>query len=97
MGSENNQMDYNIWLPEDVLPGFKKFTTELYWRLSKLCMTILEAFADGLDLSEAEKVVVRGLHSGHNNQLRLLHYPPISEDKVGNEMLGRCPAHTDFK
>ena len=90
-------MDYSIWLPENVLPGFRQFTTELYWRLNRLCQNILDAFADGLGLSDAEKATLRTLHTGHNNHLRLLHYPPIPEEKVGSEMLGRCPAHTDFR
>ena len=36
------------------------------------------------------------LHSGHNNQLRLLHYPPIEAEKLAQKVVGRMPAHQDW-
>ena len=60
-------------------------------------MLILDALLMGLGLTEAECDYVRGLHSGHNNQLRLAHYPPISSEKLNREVLGRLPAHRDWR
>ena len=35
-------------------------------------------------------------HSGQNNQLRLLHYPPIPAAELENESSSRMPAHSDW-
>jgi isopenicillin N synthase-like dioxygenase len=35
-------------------------------------------------------------HSGHNNQLRLLHYPPIPARELESESAARMPAHSDW-
>ncbi|KAH8759554.1 putative UPF0676 protein [Hyaloscypha sp. PMI_1271] len=35
-------------------------------------------------------------HSGHNNQLRLLHYPPIPAAQLENEPSARMPAPSDW-
>jgi isopenicillin N synthase-like dioxygenase len=35
-------------------------------------------------------------HSGHNNQLRLLHYPPIPASELESEAAARMPAHSDW-
>lgn len=35
-------------------------------------------------------------HSGHNNQLRLLHYPPIPAAMLESEQSARMPAHSDW-
>jgi hypothetical protein len=35
-------------------------------------------------------------HAGHNNQLRLLHYPPIPAAELENETSARMPAHSDW-
>ena len=96
VGSEDNKVDYNIWLPEDVLPGFRSFETELYWELRQLSVIILNAFCTGLKLTEAERAYTHSLHSGHGNQLRSLHYLPIPAARLGDEKIGRLPAHTDF-
>ncbi|CAF9912755.1 MAG: hypothetical protein GOMPHAMPRED_007761 [Gomphillus americanus] len=79
VGSEDNKGDYNIWLLEEVLPGFRSFSIELYWELNKLCMLLLDAFCSGLGLTDMERASDHALHTGHNNQLRYLHYPPVSE------------------
>ena len=82
IGSEDNSSQQNIWLPEDVLPGFRSFMNKFYWHLEKCARRILEAISLALNLTPADKDYLFDLHSGHNNQLRLLHYPPISTEKL---------------
>ena len=97
VGSEANTVHRNIWLPEDVLPGFRRFALELFWRLNGLAETILEAFALGLGLTEGERrYVVEEIRSGHNNQLRFLHYPAVPAGMAEREVVARMPAHTDW-
>jgi isopenicillin N synthase-like dioxygenase len=90
-------VQYNIWLPEDVFPGFRQFTTKLFWDLNKTANAILDAFIMSLDLTEKEADSVRALHTGHDNQLRLLHYPPISSEMLKDKDIGRLGAHTDWR
>ncbi|KAI9670003.1 MAG: hypothetical protein M1831_007039 [Alyxoria varia] len=97
IGSENNSVQQNIWLPEEVLPGFRVFTTKLYWSLDEVAKTIIDAFATGLELSPTERKTLLKLHSGDsNNQLRLLHYPPVEADRLLQNLVGRMPAHQDW-
>lgn len=96
IGSEDNPPQPNIWLPEETLPGYRSFTTKLYWELDKTAKRILEAVSLGLKLTEQEKDQFFGFHSGHNNQLRLLHYPPIEAEKLTQKVVGRMPPHQDW-
>lgn len=52
--------------------------------------------AIGLDLPDEEHFLPS--HSGNNNQLRLLHYPPVSLADIGGRAarLTRMPAHSDW-
>jgi isopenicillin N synthase-like dioxygenase len=79
------------------LPGFRQTTTELFWTLNKAANAIIDAFIMSLDLTEKEAENIRGIHTGHDNQLRLLHYPPISREMLDDEKIGRLAAHTDFR
>ncbi|CAD6585151.1 MAG: hypothetical protein ASARMPRED_002026 [Alectoria sarmentosa] len=96
IGSEDNSGQQNIWLPEEVLPGFRSFMMTFYWKLDKAAHRILEAVSLALGLTEAEKGYLFELHSGHNNQLRLLHYPPIPTEKLRKQVVARMPAHCDW-
>ncbi|KIW27546.1 uncharacterized protein PV07_07274 [Cladophialophora immunda] len=93
IGSEENTEQPNVWLPEDVLPGFRSFTTKFYWECSGVAQSILSAMALGLGLDE--DFLLR-FHSGHNNQLRLLHYPPVEAASLASAAVARMPAHTDW-
>lgn len=55
---------------------------------------VLAAMAVGLGLDDANYILK--FHSGHNNQLRLLHYPPIPAAELENDKAARMPAHTDW-
>ena len=71
--------------------------TSFYWELAKTSQNILRAFCIGLDLTNAEKDMMMHIHSGHNNQLRLLHYPPVPAGQLEKEVLARMPAHNDWR
>ena len=60
-----------------------------YWELHKIAHLILEAISLGLDLSTEEKANLLETHSGENNQLRLLHYPPVSAEMIEKQVLAR--------
>jgi isopenicillin N synthase-like dioxygenase len=96
VGSEDNKVQYNIWLPEATLPGFRDFSTRFFWELDKTARLILDALIAALRLPAAEADDVRALHTGHDNQLRLLHYPPITDAMIADNSVGRLGAHTDW-
>lgn len=64
-----------------------------HWGCFRLGGEILQALSVGLELDEH---YLLDKHSGHNNQLRLLHYPPILAEVIETERAARCPAHTDW-
>lgn len=94
IGSESNSDQPNIWLPESTLPGFRAFTTEFYWECNRVAREILKAIAFGLGLEDPEYLMK--FHSGHNNQLRLLHYPPIPAEDIESGKAARISAHSDW-
>ena len=71
--------------------------TEFYWKLEKAARRILDAVSLALCLTKAEKDYLFDLHSGHNNQLRLLHYPPIPTEQLRKHVIARMPAHCDWR
>lgn len=95
IGSERNQEQPNVWLPEDVLPGFRSFMTTFYCHLHAVATEVLRAIALGLGLADDTDSFLR-VHSGLNNQLRLLHYPPVETAQLTSNMLARMPAHSDW-
>ncbi|KAM7200766.1 Clavaminate synthase-like protein [Rhypophila sp. PSN 637] len=96
VGSEQDDQQTNIWLPDDVLPGFRTYMTSLYERLAGVTETILEAIGVGLGLNEQEHAALMQLHSARHSQLRLLHYPSLDKETLGTNSVARLPAHTDW-
>ncbi|KAI1422960.1 hypothetical protein F5Y12DRAFT_786395 [Xylaria sp. FL1777] len=94
IGSEDLVQQPNVWLPRDVLPGFREFTTMFYGRCFEVAKELLRALALGIGLDD-EDFLLR-FHSGVNNQLRLLHYPPVEVEKLANNEVARMPAHSDW-
>lgn len=94
IGSEQNTDQPNIWLPEETLPGFRAFTTKFYWTCWETAQDILKALAVGLSLPD-EDYLLR-FHDGHDNQLRLLHYPPVPAGDLESNLLARMPSHSDW-
>jgi isopenicillin N synthase-like dioxygenase len=93
IGSDDNPDQPNIWLPSSVLPEFRPFMTSFYWTCFEAASKILRALALGIGLDEDHLLK---LHSGHFNQLRLLHYPPIPARAIEEGKMARMPAHTDW-
>ncbi|KAF2640373.1 putative leucoanthocyanidin dioxygenase [Massarina eburnea CBS 473.64] len=93
IGSGENAVQYNIWLPEDAFPGFRRITTRIFWELHETAQALLDALIMSLNLPQEEAESVRALHTGHENQLRLLHYPPVKD--AGQEF-SRLGSHTDW-
>lgn len=48
----------------------------------------------GIGLEEEDFLLKH--HSGHNNQLRLLHYPPVPAAALESGSSARMPAHSDW-
>ncbi|KAH6652811.1 Clavaminate synthase-like protein [Truncatella angustata] len=94
IGSETFALQPNVWLPQDVLPGFREFMVKFYWECFETAKTLLRALAIGIGI-EDEEYFLR-FHSGESNQLRLLHYPPIETEKLTSETAARMPAHSDW-
>ena len=94
IGSEDNKDQPNQWIPEDVFPGFRDFMTAFYWDCNKAAMEILSAMAVGIGIKD--KNYFAPMHSGNNNQLRLLHYPPLPAADVESQMSARMGAHSDW-
>lgn len=84
----------NVWLPEDILPGFREFGLSFYWKCNQVARMALAALSMGLGLDDADELT--RVHSGRYNQLRLLHYPPIRAAEIERQKSARMPAHTDW-
>lgn len=65
-----------------------------YTTLSDTSSSILHAIGLGLGLSDPTYLL--RFHSGINNQLRLLHYPPIPAKEVEEGRSARMEAHSDW-
>ncbi|KAI1182703.1 oxidoreductase-like protein [Nemania serpens] len=96
IGSELDPVQQNIWLPEDVLPNFRPYVTALYEKLCKVSRMVLHAIGIGLGLDDSAYTSLMELLSERHCQLRLLHYPAISKEKLQSELLARLPAHQDW-
>lgn len=68
--------------------------TKFYWECFEIAGNILRAIALGIGLEDEDHLL--RLHSGHGNQLRLLHYPPIPAAALESESSARMPAHSDW-
>ncbi|ETN36263.1 uncharacterized protein HMPREF1541_08540 [Cyphellophora europaea CBS 101466] len=94
IGSEHDPDMPNVWPPDDVYPEWKPFMTSFYWTCFGAAKKVLRALALGIGLSDEEELVRQ--HSGHYNQLRLLHYPPIPARVLEDGRMERMPAHSDW-
>lgn len=70
--------------------------TSLYERLAGVARAVLEAMATGLGLQGESYTSLMRLESERHCQLRLLHYPAVSRQKLQDKTLVRLPAHTDW-
>ena len=68
--------------------------TSFYWKCFSAAKHVLRALALGIGLQDEDHLL--NYHSGHYNQLRLLHYPPIPANAITEGKFARMPAHTDW-
>lgn len=65
-----------------------------YWKCFAAARELLRALAIGVGLDDEDFFL--HFHSGENNQLRLLHYPPVEATKLSSNAIARMPAHSDW-
>lgn len=68
--------------------------TAFYDECHHAAANIMSALALGLGLSDENHF--RPMHPGENNQLRLLHYPPIPAANFEDHSMTRMMAHSDW-
>jgi isopenicillin N synthase-like dioxygenase len=73
-----------------ILEPYTEALEELFKACREVCMTLLEAAAVALKMSDHRYFVDR--HNGYDDRLRLLHYPP---SPINVEAI-RAGAHTDY-
>ncbi|KAL7922744.1 hypothetical protein ACQKWADRAFT_326664 [Trichoderma austrokoningii] len=83
----------NIWPPHDILPGFREFFNKFYEVCYAAELEILRLVALGLGLEEEYFIA---FHKNKDNQIRLLHYPPVEERLLREGKAERIAAHTDY-
>jgi len=92
-GREDDPLMPNVWLPEGILPGFKEACLDFYWACYELEKNVLRALAVAFSLPEDWFLQ---FHKAADNQLRMLHYPPVPAEDLINEKYSRISAHSDF-
>ncbi|KNZ78934.1 UPF0676 protein, partial [Termitomyces sp. J132] len=92
-GREEDEIMPNIWLPENVLPGFKKACLDFFWKVFELQKAILRALAIALDIPEDYLVQY---HTKPDNQLRLLRYPSVPSEALEMNRITRIDGHSDY-
>lgn len=93
MGSATDELVDNLWVPEESLPGFRKFMETFYEKAFKTELQILTALAIALGVSEDH---LKSLHNRAENEFRLLHYPAIPASELADGTATRIAEHTDF-
>lgn len=96
IGSEEEKVHYNLWIPDEDLPGFRNFMLDFFWEFESLSKLVLDALLEGLEIDKAATDYYRSMHTGHQNGIRPIHYPPINESLIDRESPTWCPTHTDF-
>ncbi|EJT68817.1 thymine dioxygenase [Gaeumannomyces tritici R3-111a-1] len=104
VGSDRLPGHANVWPPEEAggrvdtdLAGFRAFMTRFYSDCSTVGRELMRALAMGVGLPPDEEARLLGSHTdGLNNQLRLLHYPPVAAAALERGDITRMPAHTDW-
>lgn len=93
LGSPNDNLVDNIWVPEEKLPGFRRFMEDFYERCFIVELEILSALATALGISESD---MKLLHNKAENEFRILHYPAIPASELADGTATRIAEHTDF-
>ncbi|EXF81656.1 hypothetical protein CFIO01_03860 [Colletotrichum fioriniae PJ7] len=93
MGSSHDDLVDNLWVPEESIPGFRKFMESFYEKAYRTELHLLSALAIALGVSED---YLRALHNRAENEFRLLHYPAIPAMELADGTATRIAEHTDF-
>lgn len=93
LGSATDDLVDNIWVPEEILPGYRSFMESFYEKAFKTELELLSALSVALGVSEEH---MRSLHSRAENEFRLLHYPAIPASDLADGSATRIAEHTDF-
>lgn len=93
MGREDDERTPNIWIPDEALPGFRTFLVGFYETCYTVELELLRLIAVGMGLDES---FFLDYHKKKDNQLRLLHYPPVEEELLRRGKADRIGAHSDF-
>jgi len=95
LGSEQDTLCPNLWLPEADLPGFRKFMSGFYEQCHSMHMLLLEAIAVSFSLDS--KCLVRQCQEDNPSELRLNRYPATRVSTLGaGTKMTRISPHTDF-
>lgn len=94
MGSDANEEQPNVWIPDSTLPGFQSFVKVFYAECWKTSQLVLRALALGLGLEDETALLKH--HHERENEVSFRHYPPVGESKIQSGEMDRLGAHTDF-
>lgn len=93
-GNVSDDIQPNIWLPDQYLPGFRESMELFFDECKELVNQVLRALAIALELDDEETLSKKHARSLH--QLRLSYYPFIQASALHSGEKGRCAAHSDF-
>jgi isopenicillin N synthase-like dioxygenase len=93
LGREDDERTPNIWFPEETLPGFRQFFVQFFETCYAVELELLKAIALGMGLPAG---FFHEYHTRKDNQVRLLHYPPVEAELLRSGSMERIAAHSDF-
>lgn len=93
-GNRDDDEQPNIWLPEELLPGFRDFMQMFFQECSKLVHQLLHALSIALNLSPDDSL--SRFHEAFLFNMSLLHYPSLPTKDLLSGTHTRIPAHSDF-
>ncbi|KAK6537923.1 hypothetical protein TWF694_010819 [Orbilia ellipsospora] len=94
IGADANSEQPNVWLPPNLMPGFRGSMTGFYWTLAEFSKEILRALALGIGLGDEN--YLQKFYTGEHNQLRLLHYPEVEAKVLEQRKAVRIATHCDW-
>lgn len=83
----------NIWIPEEVPPGFREFFTNFFATCYGIEQLMLKLIPKGMGLDEG---FFLDYHQDKTNQCRLLLYPAVEGELLRLGKAERLAAHSDF-
>ncbi|KAF3903305.1 hypothetical protein AA313_de0206121 [Arthrobotrys entomopaga] len=95
IGADTNSEQPNVWLPPNLMPGFRGSMTGFYWTLAEFSKEILRALALGIGLEDEN--YLQKFYTGEHNQLRLLHYPEVEAKVLEQRKAVRIATHCDWR